>query len=198
MSNPPERMDGTSHLRASDANRERVAELLGQALSTGQLSHEEYSERLDALYQAKTLGELDVLTRDLQLEHVAPASVAGQGADQGTDTLVGIFGGSVRAGRWRARARIRGFAIFGGIQADMTEAAFDSPVVEVKVFALFGGAEIVPPQGAEVRCEGHGVFGGFDVQGSSEIDPSKPVVVVKGLALFGGVGGKPRKRKSSS
>jgi hypothetical protein len=40
-----------------------------------------------------------------------------------------------------------------------------------------------------------GVFGGFDVQGDTDVDPSAPVVVVKGLALFGGVGGRPRKSK---
>src|SRR5690606_19712172 len=171
---------------------------LGQALSTGQLSHGEYSERLDALYRAKTLGELDVLTRDLQLEPGTPAPAAEQAADGETDTLTAVFGGSARTGRWRARRKIRGFAIFGGVHVNMTDATFESSVVEVRMLALFGGAEIIPPQGAEVRCEGHGIFGGFDVQGSSEIDPSKPVVVVKGLALFGGVGGKPRKRKSSS
>jgi hypothetical protein len=33
-------------LRASDGDRERVVALLGEALSDGRLSHEEYSERM--------------------------------------------------------------------------------------------------------------------------------------------------------
>lgn len=187
-----------SHLRASDSNREQVSTLLGEALSTGQLSHEEYSERLDRLYQAKTVGELEVLTNDLQVERQRPAANPVSylpGANPEPENVIAIFGGSERKGRWRVRRRTRALAVFGGLRFDLTDAEFEAKEVEITVNAIFGGAEIIVPKGVEVRCHGVGIFGGFDVHGSSDVDPSAPVIVVRGLALFGGVGGKTRRRR---
>jgi hypothetical protein len=52
-------------LRASDADRDRVVEALGQHHVEGRLTAEELSERTDRAYAAKTLGDLDGLTVDL-------------------------------------------------------------------------------------------------------------------------------------
>ena len=53
------------HLRAADADRAAVAAALGQHMSAGRLTLEEYDERLTRAYAAKTYGELDQLTQDL-------------------------------------------------------------------------------------------------------------------------------------
>jgi hypothetical protein len=53
------------HLRAADADRAAVATVLGQHMSAGRLTVEEYDERLARAYAAKTYGELDELTADL-------------------------------------------------------------------------------------------------------------------------------------
>lgn len=185
-----------SHLRASDRNRDQVADILAEALSTGQLSHEEYSERLDRLYQAKTVGELDVLTEDLQVERQRPAAgpvsyVPSTSTEP--DNIVAVFGGADRRGRWRVRRRTKALAVFGGVRFDMTDAEFEAKEVEITINAIFGGAEIIVPEGAEVRCQGVGIFGGFDVHNSPNVDPSAPVIVIKGMALFGGVSGRVRR-----
>jgi DUF1707 SHOCT-like domain len=52
-------------LRASDADRERVARILGEHGAAGRLTPEELEERLDAAYAARTHGELDRLLHDL-------------------------------------------------------------------------------------------------------------------------------------
>ena len=52
-------------LRASDADRERVVDLLRSHAAAGRLEAEELSERVEAAYRSKTVGELDELTRDL-------------------------------------------------------------------------------------------------------------------------------------
>jgi hypothetical protein len=51
--------------RASDADRERIAAALGGHYAVGRLTHEEFTERLDRAYAAKTLGDLDDLMTDL-------------------------------------------------------------------------------------------------------------------------------------
>ncbi len=52
-------------LRCSDADRERTVTLLREHLAAGRLTPEEFHERLDAAYAAKTLGQLDELLADL-------------------------------------------------------------------------------------------------------------------------------------
>jgi hypothetical protein len=56
---------GAAELRASDAERERTATLLRDHAGDGRLTPEELDERLDAAYAARTVGELQALTRDL-------------------------------------------------------------------------------------------------------------------------------------
>lgn len=53
------------HLRAADADRAAVADVLGAHMSAGRLTVAEFDERLSRAYAAKTYGELDELTADL-------------------------------------------------------------------------------------------------------------------------------------
>jgi hypothetical protein len=56
---------GNPRIRASDADRDRVAALLREHHAAGRLTAEEFHERMDAALNAKTLGELDELLADL-------------------------------------------------------------------------------------------------------------------------------------
>jgi Domain of unknown function (DUF1707) len=60
------RMTGRDlNLRAGDADRERVAERLRTSHAEGRLDMAEFQQRLESCYEAKTLGELAGLVRDL-------------------------------------------------------------------------------------------------------------------------------------
>ncbi|RAG84164.1 hypothetical protein DN069_18065 [Streptacidiphilus pinicola] len=181
-------------LRASDADRERVAAALRDAYAEGRLDAEEHSQRLDAAYAAKTLGELVPLTRDLPAhDRVQPQSVAAPASAQepapvsGSNEIVAIFGGSVRKGRFRAGRFMRAKAIFGGIEIDLTEAVFDAPELVIEVNAIFGGVEVKVPDHVSLHGGGSGIFGGFEVREEEGTDPNGPVVTVRGKAVFGGV-----------
>lgn len=56
---------GAERTRASDRDRDRTAELLSEHHAAGRLDPDEFAERLDKVYQARTLGELDELVADL-------------------------------------------------------------------------------------------------------------------------------------
>ncbi|MFC7590189.1 DUF1707 domain-containing protein [Nonomuraea antimicrobica] len=58
MANSPE-------MRASDADRDRVAAILREHTAQGRITMDEFNERLEQLYQSKTYGELARLTSDL-------------------------------------------------------------------------------------------------------------------------------------
>jgi hypothetical protein len=55
-------------LRASDADREAFGERLRRHHVDGRLSTDEFQERVDSCYSAKTIGELERLVTDLPAE----------------------------------------------------------------------------------------------------------------------------------
>jgi hypothetical protein len=52
-------------MRASDRDRDRTADLLREHHAAGRLDADEFAERLDKAYRARTVGDLDELTADL-------------------------------------------------------------------------------------------------------------------------------------
>jgi hypothetical protein len=58
-------MPGDPRLRASDADRERTAQLLREHHAVGRLTAEEFNGRVEQVFQARTLGDLDALLADL-------------------------------------------------------------------------------------------------------------------------------------
>jgi hypothetical protein len=60
-------------MRASDADRDRVAELLNVAYTEGRLSKEEYDARLENAFSARTYADLDQVVAGLPA--VAPAGM---------------------------------------------------------------------------------------------------------------------------
>lgn len=63
-------------VRASDGDRQRVADLLRQHTTEGRLTIEEYEQRVDAAYAARTVVELRPLLADLpvRLDEVLPSA----------------------------------------------------------------------------------------------------------------------------
>ena len=58
-------MSRRATLKASDADREQIAERLRKATAEGRLLAEELEERLEATFTARTYGELDAVVADL-------------------------------------------------------------------------------------------------------------------------------------
>lgn len=193
-----------AELRASDADRERVADLLRDAYAEGRLDVDEHAERIEAAYAAKTLGELAPLTRDLPSHRPpsfekppldAPAAPAQAPARLEAPQMVAIFGGASRKGRWRVGSHLKAVAVFGGVEIDLSDAVFESPEVVIDVLALFGGVEVRVPENVSLHGGGVGIFGGFDVKEQTAADPYAPVVRIRGTAIFGGCDAKPRRGK---
>ncbi|MEW2119304.1 DUF1707 domain-containing protein [Streptomyces sp. NPDC005474] len=195
--------DDLPELRASDADRERVAEVLRDALAEGRLDMAEFEERFDATYRARTYGELAPITRDLPGAGVsAPAvSMVKQpvGGGSWTGRIVGgegssrwavaVMGGFQRRGRWTVPRRFNSLAFWGGGELDLREANFVDREVVVNCFAIMGGMNVVVPPGIEVVVRGIGIMGGFDHSQEGVLgDPGAPRVIIQGLAFWGGVG----------
>ncbi len=193
-------------LRASDADRERVADILRDALAEGRLDMEEFGERLDATYQARTYGELAPITRDLPghgttavpavslTKDAEPGGGWGErivgASDAGASSwAVAVMSGFQRKGRWTAPRRFNCFAFWGGGEIDLREAYFEDREIVINAVAIMGGVDVIVPPGVEVVVRGVGIMGGFDHREEGVPgEPGAPRVIVTGLAFWGGVG----------
>ena len=61
----PQDFNVNSRLRASDADRDTAAAVVNNALAEGRLTAEEHSQRLDAIFAAKTHADLVPVLDDL-------------------------------------------------------------------------------------------------------------------------------------
>lgn len=188
-------------IRASDADRDRIADILREALALGRLDAEEHSERIDAVYRAKTMGELEPLVKDL------PATTPGghpagspytYGPDDETEpaeTMIAIFSSSTRKGRWRVDRRTNAFALFGNIEIDLTEAIFGQRTTVINATAIFGSIEVRVPENISLRGGGTGIFGNFEVTTLEGTQADAPVVIVNGYSVFASIEAKPKRGK---
>ncbi|HEV2781086.1 MAG TPA: DUF1707 domain-containing protein [Actinophytocola sp.] len=192
-------------LRASNADRERIAKILHDAMAEGRLTVTELEERLDKVYAAKTIGELQPLTRDLPVAQ-APAPVAAQRAvavpndrigGRGTSSAaVAIMSGTTRNGAWTVPPTFNAVAVMGGVDIDLTQARFEDRETTIQAFALMGGIDIVVPDDITVYVNGVGFMGAFEDSARVGEVAGAPVVKITGFAMMGGVEVKrPKKRK---
>ena len=77
-------------LRASDADREQVAERLRHAAGEGRILAEELEERLEAVFSARTYGELDPVVADLPGDARSAARAVGVGLPLGPLPIVAL------------------------------------------------------------------------------------------------------------
>ncbi|MEU5317213.1 DUF1707 domain-containing protein [Streptomyces sp. NPDC021056] len=193
----------TTDLRASDADRDRIADILREALAEGRLTADEHAERVEGALAAKTVGELDTFIQDLPAAHqrrTTPAAApnrptVGAVPIEPDENVVAVFSSAVRKGRWRAGRRIHAYAIFGSVEIDLSEALFEYQQVVIKAISVFGNVEVRVPENVSLRGTGGGVLGNFEVHTLDADDPEAPVVYVDGWAVLGNIEGRPRRGK---
>ncbi|MET3807614.1 hypothetical protein ABIB25_004640 [Nakamurella sp. UYEF19] len=209
MTEEPIPAPGPQPMRASHQDREQVATVLQKAMADGRISVAELESRLDSVYAAKTLAELEPITNDLPghqlslskpIAGMAPAAssaprvVSGSTGGRTTANLVGIMSGVERKGAWIAAPRINCVAVMGGIELDFTGAQLTGMDTVVNVTAIMGGVEITVPEGITVIVEGVGIMGAFVDNARQTYGREAPVLRVRGLALMGGVEVKARRK----
>jgi hypothetical protein len=187
---PPERRLA---LRASDADRERVVDILRLAAGDGRLDVDELDERVSAAYTIRTLTELEHLTLDLvPASGTRPAQAPGAGmavrpGEGGTNRIVSIMGGHERHGRWRVARDLLVLSIMGGAELDFHNAELSGESTKIRVYTVMGGAELSFPHGVDVQVSKFALMGGHEVTLDDEPPPlGAPVIHVRLLSLMGG------------
>jgi len=183
-------------LRASDADRERYADILREAYADGRLTNEEHAERIEAVWVARTHSDLQPLIADLVPDAGIDSRPIPYAPQQGRlpavvtiNPVIAVFAG-IDSRPVVGVQRLVATAIFGGINIDLREAlspAGGGRQVHVTANCVFGGIDLIVPDDVEVRLAGIAIFGGNTDKRKSTPRPGSPVLVVDGLNLFGGV-----------
>lgn len=174
-------------LRASDADRDRVAGLLGDALADGRLTADEHRERIDLLYASRTHDELVPLTADLGTGRSDVGRRAAAAAPVVRVTpQVAILSSSVARPAGRVGGRMVGVGFLGDARIDLTYASLDQEGVEITAQAIVGAVDIVVPPDARVTMTGFVLLGSLSPTRTPG-PADGPHVKVSAFALLGSV-----------
>lgn len=149
MSLPPPDPPG---FRISDADRERAAVRLNQALAEGRITVSELEERLGVVYGARYEADLLPPLADLpppEPTALVPSTPAGP-------PLVLRAGMSTlrRTGAWAVPARLRVQSSIGAVVLDFCDAEIRHPVVEVELDIGVGSVRLLVPDDATANIDG--------------------------------------------
>lgn len=187
--NPPDRPE----LRASDQERERVAQVLREAAGDGRLTLAELEERLDLTYRARTRGELTPLTDDLPAG-TDEAAEPPAGATEAPREISTVLGSEKLDGRFVMPHRMRLRAVLGEVRVDLTEALVPRGEVVIDADSFLGEVSLTVPEGVDVRLDaGTNVLGERKNMLPAPSSPDAPVIKVQGTVVLGSLTVNPRK-----
>lgn len=184
---PPEGVD--PQMRAGDADRAKVADLLDQAYADGRLDGDEHDERVGAALQARTFGELSSLTRDLEAGELLPAEatrnspvpiVSGPPADR----ISTVMGDVTRGAGSTLAARTDVFTLMGDIRLDLTSMNLAARDVTIDLKAIMGDVQILVPDGIRITDTTSKIMGDAKIEGLAPAPPDAPSVTFTGFMVM--------------
>ncbi|WP_061298437.1 DUF1707 SHOCT-like domain-containing protein [Herbidospora cretacea] len=167
-------------LRASDADRERVISVLTDAMADGRLSRLEHEERVDAAYQARTLGDLIGLTRDLLPPDQQPIALHNR-------PVAAVFRNETRGGRWIVPSTVPVSSIGGKVDLDLRDALLQSRRIVVQLAVVAGTVNMTVPEGVRITIAPGARVPQFKDQTRPPADPDCPVIELTGYVWGGRV-----------
>jgi hypothetical protein len=182
--------------RPIETVREEIIDKLIYNYSNGVISNEAFERRLDQAMVSEVHQEIVDLGADLetpdneqysaQKERQFNVNYGSHEADN-TDNIISIFGGNTRSGQWAVPREVRVFTIFGGADIDFSDAIFTTPNVTIKICCLFGGDNIYIPENVNVVSKAFCIMGGIDNKAPSIATRQAPTITIEGVVLFGGL-----------
>jgi Domain of unknown function (DUF1707)/Cell wall-active antibiotics response 4TMS YvqF len=150
-------------LRLSDTDRNAAASIISDGFAHGRLSAKEHSDRLDAIYSAKTRADLIPLLQDLPIfgtagqlkPHSRPIRVR---ASRKTGRIRASFGVASRTGAWQPKPVINIRALVGLTELDFRNAVLPCNEIILNTAMLFGVLEVTVPPGMYVADECTALF----------------------------------------
>ncbi|KWX66572.1 DUF1707 domain-containing protein [Mycobacterium sp. NAZ190054] len=168
-------------IRASDADRAAVTQILEHAVGQGMLTLDEYTERVDVVLAARTRRELDTVIADLPHVRRQPEPAP-------PEVLSSWMSSISRKGPWTAPARLRLVTRMCSTTLDFTSAVLQSPVVYIDIDDYFSSTELILPDGATADLNRvANIAASVSVKVMTDPPSGRLHVVVAGRVVFGSV-----------
>jgi hypothetical protein len=164
---------------ASDADRDRVIDMLRAAEGEGRLTADEFEERLAAVMSSRTFGELAALTDDLPARAARPGPAAAPAREV---IRIAQRGGSVsRTGNWSVPRRLELRPSWCDVTLDFTGAVITHDTLDIEMKMRGGSLILVAGPGVVVDAEALTVRY-TDVEMRPSAEPGAPVTLRVRLA----------------
>lgn len=177
-------------IRIADADRERAAGRLHQALAEGRITVSELEDRLTAVYAARYEDDLRPPLADLPgADVVAVHRVSLPATPSGAPLVLKAgMSGITRRGVWSVPARLRVQSGMGSVLLDFCDADNPHPVVEIELDMGAGSARLIVPDDATANVdELVASMGTIRNKVTSRPRPGAPHFVVHGRNSMGSV-----------
>ncbi len=191
-----------------------IEELTGR-FSSDSISMEVYESAVEDVNGANSIDELSFLAQKMNLptvanrepvrnevpgEYVSPTAgdLINFGSYPQRMDKIAIFSGVDTNGRIKVAPKVSCISVFGGVKLDLRKAIFPPGETVIDVVAVFGGVDIILPEGVNYSVGGFAILGGFSSPKGVQNDndhPGAPSVRIQGIALLGGADVKVRRRK---
>lgn len=189
--------------RASDADRQRVADLLTTAYADGRLDRGEFDQRLEDVWLAKTFGDLAPITSDLGSGAVpSPASYLPQitspslpavpdavriGVGPATRSSFNSFMSSEKHGAGTQLAADTQFtSVMGDMRFDLRGGLLGAAHNRFDTSIVMGSIVLIVPEGVNVIDQTTKVMGSTTIKGIRP-RPDGPTITITGFNLMGEV-----------
>jgi hypothetical protein len=183
----------------SRAREQKISELSSH-FANDDLTLEDLERRIERVYKAATVAELDTITADLgsapgtaaaRAPGTHPASNAAQfpstqSANHGR--ILSIMGETRRMGRWQVPQQLDVVSVMSDTKIDLTQAVMPSGIVEIDMRVVWAACKVVVPPGMRVINEVHAIMASVrskadDVEAARGA-PFPPTIRLTGIALM--------------
>ena len=165
--------------------------MLSHALAEGRLTPQEHSERLDAVFAAKTQADITPLISDLpNAAALARTGQSGAIAAKGKRTrLVALMGAVIRKGAWPVPENLSATTVMAGGELDFRYAVLPEGEIRLRATCVLAGLEIIVPPEMRVIDSAWAFMGGIEVPPDTDESrqPNAPVLRLSGVTIMGGV-----------
>ena len=195
----------------SRAREQKISEL-SQLFANDDLSLDELERRIERVYKAASVSELDAITSDLRApvpatapradaSSIAPVYAASNLPTRGTRILA-IMSESKRTGRWLVPPRVEVVSFMADTKIDLTSAVLPPGGAEFHVRSIWAACKIIVPPGMRVINEMHAIMASVESK-AEEMDPEGtihrgPTLRLTGTALMAEVKVLVRRREDAA
>jgi hypothetical protein len=181
----------------SRAREQKITELSAH-FANDDLTVEDLERRIEQVYKAASVAELDTITADLhnlpapsgraREVHPAPATSRTPTAYANSGRILSIMGESRRMGRWQVPQQLDVVSVMSDTTIDLTQAAMPPGIVDIHMRVVWAACKVVVPPGMRVINEMHAIMASVHSK-AEDAEPGRsapfpPTIRLTGTALM--------------